>query len=325
MKQIKIKALFSLMVLSGLASCLKEDRMNIDTSQGPKNVVEFANTGSNLASAAKSTYPRYNIDLGTVANNATVEFNVNVSYSGVDVAPQDITVNLALDPDALAQFNTENSTSYVAPPTAIYTFPTSVVIAKGTHQSTVKVAITVNSDYDFGKQYAIPIKIASASMGLISGNFGKAIYSFGARNYLDGDYSMKITTTGWGAYGIESGIERTWPSKIGLATFGATSVTINNYHRGGDHLQPAFAAGNSATAFGAATPIFLFDATNKLSNVLNMDPDDGRGRAFEMNPAVTDSRYDAATKTIYGSYFLKQTGRPNMLIDVVFTYIGPRP
>ena len=53
--------------------------------------------------------------------------------------------------------------------------------------------------------------------------------------------------------------------------------------------------------------------------------DDGRGRGFKMNPAVTDSRYDPATKTIYASYYMVQTGRPDMQIDVVFTYTGPRP
>ena len=299
--------------------------MNIDTDQGPKNIVEFANTGDNVAAAA-SVHPRFNTDLGTLAANQTITFPVNVSYSGIDVAPQDITVNLEISAAGLATFNTQNNTTYVIPDAAIFKLPTSVVIPKGQRQASIQVSVTNNSSFDFAKRYAIPVKISSATIGTISKNFGFAVYSFGARNYLDGDYTMKIKTTGWAAYGIESGIERTWPSKIGLATNGANSVTINNYHRSGDHLQPAFADGASATAFGAATPLYVFDmATNKLSNVVNQDPDDGRGRAFAMNPAVTDSRYDPATKTIYGSYFLKQTGRPNMQIDVVFTYSGPRP
>jgi hypothetical protein len=71
--------------------------------------------------------------------------------------------------------------------------------------------------------------------------------------------------------------------------------------------------------------MLTFDlATDKLLSVTNTTPDDGRGRAFEMNPAVTTSRYDPATKTIYAAYFLKQTGRPNLAIYDTLVYVKER-
>lgn len=130
MKTNKLLYILAGALLIGNSSCLKGDHMNIDTDNGPKNVVEFANTGDNV-SGSSSTYPRFTTDLGSVGSGETVEFNVNISFSGVDVAPSDITVNIAVDPDALATYNTENATSYTNPPTEIYTVPTTAVIKKG--------------------------------------------------------------------------------------------------------------------------------------------------------------------------------------------------
>ena len=57
---------------------------------------------------------------------------------------------------------------------------------------------------------------------------------------------------------------------------------------------------------------------------MNLIPDDGRGRAFAINPAVTDSRYDPATKTIYAAYLMFQNGRPTQYIYDTLVYKGSR-
>ncbi|HEY8659207.1 MAG TPA: DUF1735 domain-containing protein [Hanamia sp.] len=189
MKQLKIKSLFfPVILLLSLSSCLKKDPMNIDTSKGPKNVVEFANSGDNL-SGSLSTYPGFHMDLPALDSGESSTFIVNVSYSGVDVAPQDITVNLSIDQATLTTYNTQNGTSYVIPPSAIFTFPNSAIIKKGTRLVQVPVTITNNISYDFNASYALPLQIASASMGVISGNFGKAVYSFGLISPYSGVFS----------------------------------------------------------------------------------------------------------------------------------------
>jgi hypothetical protein len=65
-------------------------------------------------------------------------------------------------------------------------------------------------------------------------------------------------------------------------------------------------------------------ATDKMSSVINTTPDDGRGRTFRLNPAVTNSRYDPGTRKIYAAYLMTQNGRPDQEIYMEFSYIGPR-
>lgn len=318
MKQFKINIFFlPTLVLFGLSSCLKKDAMNIDPNKGPKNIIEFANTFNDV-SGSSSTYPEFHIDLGSLANGASANFNINVSYSGADVAPQDITVNLSLDQATLTTYNSQNGTNFEIPSSDIFSLPTSVVIKKGAHVGQVQVTIKNTSNFDFNASYALPIKIASTSMGTVSANFGKAVYSFGLRNIYDGTYDLHINTVGWGAYGIADGTPMEW-GNIGMVTSGANSLIFDA------GSQVAFTSSGSQTGFGATNPQFTFDpATNLLIEVKNLVADDGRGRAFKLNPAVTDSRYDPSSKTIYAAYIMSQNGRPPQYIYDTLTYKGSR-
>jgi hypothetical protein len=147
------------------------------------------------------------------------------------------------------------------------------------------------------------------------------------KNKYDGKYKLNITTSGWDAYGISENLPGNYPNTTSFATTGAGSVSYFNNNTG-SNLQGAFTSGNaSATQFDAASPVFTFDpATDKLINVDNAIPDDGRGRDFAINPAAgpDDNYYDPATKTIYANYIMKQTGRPNMVIKAIWTYSAPR-
>src|SRR6476660_4744244 len=140
MKQTKlVLSLLSVLAL-GLTSCLKEHIQNIDQNKSV-SLVEFANTGSNV-SAVSSVYPGFFVDLGTLATGESAKMNINVDYSGVDEAPEDITVNVELDTALLTTYNTDNGTSYVLPPSDVFTLPTSVVIKKGTRMGQAEATIT---------------------------------------------------------------------------------------------------------------------------------------------------------------------------------------
>jgi len=334
MKQLKIKALFFSAVLAGLTSCLKKDRMNIDVSQGPKAVVEFANTGDNV-SASTSTYPRFTTDLGSVGTGQTVEFNVNVSYSGADVAPQDITVALAVDADALTKFNTENGTSYSLPPTDIYSLPTSVVIKKGTHQSQIKVGVTNNASFDFNKNYALPLAITSASDGTVSKNFGKAVYSFSARNAYDGVYHMTATAPmvdvtsaslfGW--YDID----------MQLITYTGNSVAlydgINYVNAYGHPIRSGTPASSTGSYYGTFSPVFYFDAAGNITQVGNYYGQNAGGnlRSAELDPSGVNKatfNADGSIKSFEVSYIMTQSvttpNLPRTYFHEKFTYVEPR-
>ena len=143
---------------------------------------------------------------------------------------------------------------------------------------------------------------------------------------------MRIRTVGWSAYGISDNLVGTWPSNgdgtsIFMITSGANTVDIWDEWGFGTYIQNAFTTGNAgATGFGATSPRFVFDlATDKLLDVFNTTPNDGRDRRFTLNPAVTDSRYDPATKIIYAAYRMHQIGRPDQFIYDTLTYRSVRP
>jgi hypothetical protein len=134
---------------------------------------------------------------------------------------------------------------------------------------------------------------------------------------------LRIKTVGWGAYGIADNVPGTYPKGMGLVTAGPYSVATNVATFG--NLQPALTAAGGATGFGATTPLITFDpATNKIVSIVNTTPNDGRNRTLYLNPAVTDSRYDPATKTVYAAYIMTQNGRPLQYIYDTLVYQGPR-
>lgn len=322
MKQHKRTGLVLLVSLTlAQMSCLKDSPNNASPIGGSNNVVEFQN--SNIPVSYTSIFPQY--DNGIALKNDTGSFPVNLDYTGqVSVAPQDIKINLAvLDSATLDSFNTDQGTGYELPPTDAYSLATSATIVKGTRQVTVRVLVNTGApDFDYTKSYALPLKITSASYGVISSNFGTAVYSFTPLNKYDGSYSLTEKLSGWGAYTIADGISYAWPNNIGFVTAGQYSNSTFDKNDGS--LQLAFAAGGGTTAFGATTPQFTFDATDKLVAVTNTTPDDGRGRKLAIDPAVTDSRYDNASKTIYAAYIMYQNGRPNQYIRDTLVYQGPR-
>lgn len=303
MKQVRLNIVLFSALMWGLPSCLKKDAMNIDPDAGTKNVVEFANTGDNVANAA-SFYPRFFIDLGTITANQVVPLQVNVSYSGAETAPQDITVTLGLDSVALKAYDTAFSEDYIVPPPTIYKLPSSVVIKKGTRQTSVQIPVTISNDFDFNESYALPLKIASASYGTISNNFGTAIYSFGGRNKYDGIYVMK----GYVNHPTAAYTGPFYAPKVTFTTVAATAIAMA--------AQPFF--NNGALSTFGVYPVFTVNGDNSVT--VTSLPDGGKA------PSVSDptynNRYDPATKTFYISYSYNAS-TPRIIYDTC-TWLQPR-
>jgi hypothetical protein len=190
------KNIFAALVLLatfGITSCLKDSPIvpsDPSNGTGTNNVVEFQN--SSIPVSYTSIYPQY--DNGLLLNPDTAQFNVNVNYAGATLnAPQDIVVTLTMAPAALTAFNADQGTSYIVPPTDVMTVPATITIPKGSNGATGKISIKAAADFDFTKSYAIPLTITAASYGVVSTNFGTAIYSFLVKNQWDGNY----TSTGY--------------------------------------------------------------------------------------------------------------------------------
>jgi hypothetical protein len=302
-------------------SCLKDVKSNSDPSLGSNSVVEFQN--SSIPVSYTSIYPQYNSSL--IFAPDTAGFNVNINYAGANNgAPQDIQVNFTLDQDALDKFNADQQTSYIIPSADLYTLQATLTIPKGKRDATTRVIAHLTSNFDYSAAYALPLKISSSSYGVISSNFGTAIYTFSGRNKYDGTYSYTANLSGWGAYGIADGEgSYTLDNNIGVVTASATSVTTSDKDYGS--LLLAFTTGGGKTGFGATTPLFTFDpATDKLVSVTNTTAPDSRNRTLKLDPAVTDSRYDPSTKTIYAAFIMSQTGRPDQHFLDTLVYQGVR-
>lgn len=318
------------MAVLSLGAC-KKGAMNIDTESGTAtNVVEFANTGDNVSSASASTYPRFHIDLGSLSTGDTARFNVNVSYSGKDVAPQDITITLALDQAMLEQFNKENDTKYKVPPSAIVSFPTTVLIKKGTHQSTIQVAVVNNASFDFNVNYGLPIKIASTSLGPISGNFGKAVYSFAARNIYDGAYTMEATAPMVDI--VAPNLTGYYPLNMQLITYTGNSVALYDPEVIGTYAH-AIKNGSSTSYYGSFSPVFYFDGNGKITSVSNYygQESGGNKRSAVLNPSGVNKitfNPDGTINYIEVSYIMTQSVTtpyaPRTYFHEKFTYTGSR-
>lgn len=333
MKQLKISTLFfAAFLLSGLTSCLKsnDDKMGLDVSK-PDNIVEFANTGDNVA-VATSTYPRFSTDLGVVNQDDTVFFNVNVSYSGSNDASEDITISLALDPAALTLFNTQNESDYVAPPADLFKLPATVVIKKGTRKTQVKVGIVNNASFDFNVNYALPIQISSASKGTISGNFGKAMYSFSARNRYDGAYTMDATAPMVDV--VSPGLTGFYPLKMHLITFTGNSVAL--YDIDGNAAKTyghPIKSGASASYYGSFSPVFSFDNNGNITSVTNYygQESGANKRSAVLDPTGVNKivfKGDGKVDYFEVSYIMQQSVSspfsPRTWFHEKFTYLGGR-
>ena len=332
MQKFKIKQYTaSFIVLAGLSagivSCLKETSHPPLYGWDTPNVISFQDNGGPSGGGAgfgstTTPYPSYNFSFKL--QNDTAGFDAIVMYGPKGGAPEDITVNVAVDTAALNTFNNANSTAYVCPDNTTYSFPSSVVIHKGESQAYVHVTITASPSFDFNAPYALPLTITTASSGTVSPNMGSEINIFGVQNQYDGHYSLQIKTVGWIDYGISDNEPGDYPGGLDLVTAGANSVSFYSGNSGAG--QPAFTEGNAGpTSFGATSPLLTFDpSTYALTSVVNTTPDDGRGRTFYLNPAVTDSRYDPSTHTIYAAYIMTQVGRPLQYIYDTLVYQGPR-
>jgi len=299
MKQSKIILFLSAFFTLGFTSCLKEHQMNIDPSKST-SLVAFENSGSNVAGAS-SVYPGYYKDLGTLTNGQSSTFNINVGYSGTEAAPEDITVNFALDTAVLATYNAQNGTNYIVPAADVFSLPPSVVIKKGERMAQTQVKISVTDNFKFEDAYALPLAITSASNSSISSNFGKAVYSFGVRNIYDGHYSLKGYTLR-AADAVKTG-NFVRSSGMDLQTVGATAVQFAELQVWAD-----------LTGVGVGNPVISVNPDNTVT----LSSDGGI-----MNAPGYNSHYEPDTKTFYIS-FTWGAGPSARLATDTLTYSGPR-
>lgn len=144
-------------------SCLDDDPL-IDWSQLGV-VVELPYTSHSQV--------KNNVAQGTVV---TFELMVNYTIDYADKVTEDIPVGLAVDQDMVTEFNSSLAASEQQCeifPAGSYDLPSQLVIAAGTKKTAVDFNVTVDSRFEPGHRYLLPVVISSVPDSyIISGNFG---------------------------------------------------------------------------------------------------------------------------------------------------------
>lgn len=216
MKKNIIKSLVLFLAVTSLSSCLKDDRLVLDPEKG-HNVIEFGNTSE--ISVAGSTVPLY-INSFKLGQDAVLEIPIN--YAGPKTgAPEDITVTVSiLGQETIDAYNDEQHEEFELMDAKTYSIPSNtVIIPKGKRFGILKVNVKPDV-FDLTVQYGLPLKISSVSSGIISGNFGTAIYSIGAKNRLDGLYNYKTSAV----TSLKAGAN---DNGVSLTTTGPNTVKAN--------------------------------------------------------------------------------------------------
>lgn len=287
--KILLKYISLALVLPVLAtSCLKDDELiGPDAGGAIENVIEFSNP-SFIASLPAHSIPVYSLSYD-LDPSAVLELKVNVA--GSKPAQSDITVKIALDNSLLTAYNEEvEGAEYVALPSDQYALSTTeVTIKKGERQAIVPINLKPNL-FTFDHDYAIGVKIISASSGQVSGNFGSIILNISGKNPYDGFYTYTTSAN--------TSLVPNANKTVKLVTVGANRVKFD----------PGLLGTYSNEVYYNVNP---------TTNMITVEcPSLG-----VQEPQDTRSVWDPANKKL--TVFWKQ-GNGGRTFEEVFTYQGPR-
>lgn len=324
---------FAFLCLS-LSSCLDEEDplTDRDTETSP-NLIEFYSEDPTESPSAERIYTEVTRTFDIVPED---KFDVVISYSGKNNAPEDIIVDVAVAPEAIQAFNTKVISDareaavigitdpeeaaeaadeaeaaadiYDLMPSELYSFPAQVTIKKGERRATLPVTVKPGL-FDFAFRYGLPLTIKSASSGVVSGNFSTNIYSIGAKNPYDGYYSIEegSTITRNSATGPDPTLSGSTVGNddIPLVTLSANSLAIEPIWSNGTGV--AGIDGTYLTVDPATNLVTVASATNPLLK----------------NTPGAENRYDPATKTFYLA-FDWGTAPATRVVKFVLKYSEPR-
>jgi len=344
---LKIFSLSAVLCI-GLSSCLKDELYTADTNDAP-SIITFSEAPS-ASSSASNIYPVYNRAFNVVPSS---DITFAVSYSGDDVAPQDINVKIAVDNAAITAYNNkivadaraaaeEEGTDpdeaedavhgdlFDQMGTNLFTLNTSeVTIKKG--EKSANIVISVKPElFDFSYRYGLAISITSSSLGEIADNFKTAIFFVTAKNKYDGAYSLlgRLSSVP-DRPTINTSSDFAWPGDVNLVTASATEVDVYDatLNWGGGINQwvtPIGTPTGGQSAFGQVRPRIKFDlTTNKVISVVNMYSNPTNGRALKLDTSY-DSKYDPETEMVDVKFIMTQPGFQDLPIHYKFTYEGSR-
>lgn len=209
----------------GMSSCLEGDPV-FEPDGGPAGIVE-------LALPARTTSTPYAVKTVTLDVVDIQELPVVVNYTGVNGAPSDVQVTLAIDNEAVAAYG--NGTTALSAEN--YELPASatVTIPKGEKTATYIIRLKPKT-FDVTKSYALGIKIQNASAGTISGNYSTGIYNLPVKSPWQGTYDVHYRWFAGGGFGTAD--EEYDETGVALTTAGpgiVEALYVGNWFSGWTH------------------------------------------------------------------------------------------
>jgi hypothetical protein len=291
---MKNKILIIITFLAGTMlfnSCLK-DKLNSDwtSSLSGKMYAEFVNYG--LTS--------FTINNGSADQSVKIEMNI-----ASDAVPTtDITLTVAIDPVALAAYNTANGTHFVVCPNLVVP---SVLVKAGTQHFYIYTTVKSANLLALTTAYVIPLTITAANGGgvMIAANKQSTFIQVPVANKWEGSYNMSSFILRAGDP-VLSGNFRNLVWKLG--TSGANSVTYWKTHTWGDGKSTAGGIGPWKLTIDESVSPNLVTVTDAANATL-------------MNRPGYISRYVPATKTFYIGITWSTAGTREATDTLVYTGI----
>lgn len=300
----------------GLTSCLK-DKGYEDGLYGAVRNVE----GKEYISIPVAAKNPNTLGLESKSGVQNIELFV-ASYDYVDPAAADISATLTVN-NALV---TAADPTVLILPASSYSLPNNKVTVPAGSRISNKFVLALNtSTLDPTKKYGIGFTVSSVSKeGVqIPSNLKDVVYIFSLKNRFDGVYKINFKMDVAADRNADWKGPYAYPNDVQLITTGPNSVVMYNttFATGDNHplMTPA------VSGFGSTRALFTFDQNNKLISVVNDFPNPSNGRAFEINPSVTTSRYDPATKTVYAAFIMTQPGFQPLPIYDTLKFSKARP
>jgi hypothetical protein len=178
--KFSVPALALALTSLALSSCLDEDP--VFTDNGSHSIVE-------LVLPARTTSVPYASKTTTLEVVDEYPLVVEVNFTGVNGAPEDVVVEVAIDNSYLEVYDATKQT--LALPTVSYELPSSnkLTIPKGQKKASYTIKLFPRT-FDFTKSYALGIRIVSTTAGTISGNYSAGVYTLPVKSPWQGTYSV---------------------------------------------------------------------------------------------------------------------------------------
>ena len=225
----------------------------------------------------------------------------------------DIQVTLALDDALITAYNNAHGTTYLPLPANAFTLPSlTFTIPKDSKEFTIPITIN-KQNLNLANQYALGVKIATISEGLINEFEKEIVATFLVKNIYDGKYSfVSGLVTRYTAPGV---VEN--PSTLN-GPLGPSLPDVSMITTGASTVRLAGLQWSPGGGVGGVDPITLTidPATNLVTS------SSGANASFG-NWAGKENKYDPATKTFTLNFRWNPTSTTREY-SVVFEYSGSR-